>query len=112
MISDTFVSLGYARGEGVAALVLKPLSAALQDGDHIECVIRETGINQDGTTAGMMMPSASAQRDLIRATYKKAGLDAQSPRDRCQYFEAHGTGTPTGDVSTGDARRPEGLPHI
>ncbi len=38
---------GYARGEGVAAVVLKPLSAALRDGDHIECVIRETGGKQD-----------------------------------------------------------------
>ena len=28
---------GYARGEGLAAVVLKPLSAALEDGDHIEC---------------------------------------------------------------------------
>lgn len=34
---------GYARGEGVAAVVLKPLSAALRDGDHIECIVRETG---------------------------------------------------------------------
>lgn len=37
---------GYARGEGVGAVVLKTLSAALRDGDHIECLIRETGINQ------------------------------------------------------------------
>ena len=39
---------GYARGEGLASIVLKPLSAALQDGDPIECVIRGTGVNQDG----------------------------------------------------------------
>lgn len=39
---------GYARGEGVACLVLKKLSDALRDGDHIECIIRETGVNQDG----------------------------------------------------------------
>lgn len=40
---------GYARGEGVGAVVLKTLSAALRDGDHIECLIRETGINQVST---------------------------------------------------------------
>ena len=34
---------GYARGEGIAAVVLKPLSAALRDGDPINCVIRGTG---------------------------------------------------------------------
>ena len=44
---------GYARGEGVASVVLKTLSAALADGDHIECLIRETGTNQDGRTKGM-----------------------------------------------------------
>jgi len=44
---------GYGRGEGFASIVLKTLSAALADGDHIECIIRETGVNQDGRTKGM-----------------------------------------------------------
>lgn len=44
---------GYARGEGVAAVVLKTLGAALADGDDIECVIRETAVNQDGRTRGI-----------------------------------------------------------
>lgn len=89
---------GYARGDGVAAVVLKTLSAALADGDHIECIIRETGLNQDGATPGITMPSSSAQEALIRQTYAKAGLDiVNNPEDRCQYFEAHGTGTPAGD---------------
>ena len=81
---------GYARGEGVAAIVLKTLSAALRDCDHIECLIRETGVNQDGRTKGITMPSASAQASLIRQTYAKAGLDPRNPSDRCQFFEAHG----------------------
>lgn len=46
---------GYARGEGVAAVVLKRLADAEADGDHIECVIRETAVNQDGKTPGMTM---------------------------------------------------------
>jgi hybrid polyketide synthase/nonribosomal peptide synthetase ACE1 len=46
---------GYARGEGVAAVVLKTLSAAEADGDHIECIIRETATNQDGRTPGITM---------------------------------------------------------
>ncbi|TLD28732.1 hypothetical protein PspLS_03350 [Pyricularia sp. CBS 133598] len=62
---------GYARGEGVAALVLKTLSQAIQDDDSIECVIRETGVNQDGRTPGTTMPSARAQQALIRQTYEK-----------------------------------------
>ncbi|KAL8750373.1 MAG: hypothetical protein Q9184_006446, partial [Pyrenodesmia sp. 2 TL-2023] len=43
---------GYARGEGFAAVVLKTMGAAVADGDHIECLIRETGVNQDGRTKG------------------------------------------------------------
>ena len=88
---------GYAGGEGVAAVVLKTLTQAIADGDTIECVIRESGINQDGKTPGITMPSPAAQEALIRQVYKTAGLDVAKPEDRCQYFEAHGTGTQAGD---------------
>ncbi|KAF2215884.1 hypothetical protein CERZMDRAFT_120093 [Cercospora zeae-maydis SCOH1-5] len=88
---------GYARGEGVSALMLKTLSQALADGDHIECIVRETGMNSDGRTTGMTMPSGDAQATLIRDTYARAGLDLRRKDDRPQYFEAHGTGTMAGD---------------
>jgi acyl transferase domain-containing protein len=88
---------GYARGEGVAAVVLKTLSAAIEDGDNIVGVIREIGLNHDGKTKGLTMPSADAQAALIRETYRRAGLDPTTKEGRCQFFEAHGTGTPTGD---------------
>ncbi|KAI1344561.1 hypothetical protein F5Y15DRAFT_411391 [Xylariaceae sp. FL0016] len=88
---------GYARGEGVGSIVMKTLSAALRDGDHIECIIRETGINQDGKTPGITMPSSDLQASLIHETYARAGLDPSKRGERCQYFEAHGTGTKAGD---------------
>ena len=89
---------GYARGEAVAAIVLKRLSDAIADGDHIECLIRATGTNQDGHSAGITVPSTKAQAALIRHTYAKAGLDpVNDARDRPQFFEAHGTGTKAGD---------------
>ncbi|KAJ5815771.1 hypothetical protein N7474_007548 [Penicillium riverlandense] len=94
---------GYARGDGIAAVILKTLSAALADGDHIECLIRETGTNQDGRTKGITMPNPVAQADLIRTTYARAGLDLSKPSDRPQYFEAHGTGTPAGDPVEAEA---------
>lgn len=97
---------GYARGEGIASVVLKTLEQALKDGDQIECIIRETGVNQDGRvryksstkqpkltylqTPGITMPSHTAQEILIRETYAKSGLDARKASDRCQFFEAHG----------------------
>lgn len=39
------------------------------------------------------MPSSESQAELIRQTYSRAGLDPLLETDRCQFFEAHGTGT-------------------
>ncbi|KAF2686198.1 hybrid PKS-NRPS [Lentithecium fluviatile CBS 122367] len=86
---------GYARGEGFSAVILKPLSQAVTDGDHVESIIRETGVNSDGRTKGITMPSATAQTSLIRQVYHSAGLDPLV--DRPQFFECHGTGTSAGD---------------
>ncbi|KAK4449716.1 hypothetical protein QBC34DRAFT_463102 [Podospora aff. communis PSN243] len=94
---------GYARGEGFAAVILKTLKQAIADGDHIECVIRNTGVNQDGRTAGIAMPNPLSQVDLIRRTYARCGLDCRRPEDRCQFFEAHGTGTLAGDPVEAEA---------
>ncbi|KAK8129229.1 beta-ketoacyl synthase domain-containing protein [Apiospora kogelbergensis] len=88
---------GYARGEGVAAVFIKTLSQALADGDRIEGIIRNTGVGSDGRTQGITMPNSEAQASLIMQTYAKAGLDPKLAEDRCQYFEAHGTGTQAGD---------------
>ncbi|QQK46332.1 Lovastatin diketide synthase LovF [Penicillium digitatum] len=84
---------GYGRGEGIASIVLKRLDDAIRDGDPIRAVIRETHLNQDGKTETITSPSPKAQERLIRSCYQKAGIDPRS----IQYFEAHGTGTPTGD---------------
>ncbi|KAJ3496488.1 hypothetical protein NLG97_g2618 [Lecanicillium saksenae] len=88
---------GYTRGEGFSSVILKRLSKATTDGDYIECIIRETGVNQDGRTAGITMPSATAQATLMATAYARAGLDLTQERDRPQFFEAHGTGTQAGD---------------
>ena len=79
---------GFARGEGIGALVIRPLEDAIRDGDCIRSVIRSTAMNQDGKTPGITMPSIEMQERLIRETYQKAGFGLDSTR----YFEAHGTG--------------------
>ncbi|KAL7823910.1 polyketide synthase [Trichoderma gracile] len=84
---------GYARGEGVIAVVLKPVSAAVRDGDMIRAVIRASGSNQDGHTPVITQPSQQAQQDLIQHVYQQANLSLAETR----YVEAHGTGTPVGD---------------
>lgn len=81
---------GYARGEGIAAFFIKTLSCALADGDNIQAVIRETGVNSDGKTQGITVPNSEAQKTLIQSTYQKSNLNPFCPEHRPQYFEAHG----------------------
>ncbi|RYP25133.1 hypothetical protein DL765_000014 [Monosporascus sp. GIB2] len=102
---------GYARGEGVAVVVLKTRQVAEVDGDHIECIIRETALGQDGKTLGQTMPSASAQAQLIRDCYARAGLNLTNPMHHPQYFEAHGTGTLAGDPAEAEAISSAFFPH-
>lgn len=42
---------------------------------------------------GISFPSAGQQINLLRSTYKEAGVDPNN----VQYVEAHGTGTKVGD---------------
>jgi acyl transferase domain-containing protein/acyl carrier protein len=84
---------GYARGEGGAVVVIKPLADALRDGDDIYAQILGTAVSQDGHTDGITVPSAQAQQAAITTALRRAGVD---PND-VGYVEAHGTGTPVGD---------------
>ncbi|OOO04460.1 Beta-ketoacyl synthase [Aspergillus oryzae] len=84
---------GYARGEGIGCLILKPLRDAIQDHDPIRAIIRGSGLNQDGRTPGITLPNGTSQEALMRHVYEVAGLDP------CEtdFVEAHGTGTQAGD---------------
>jgi len=84
---------GYGRGEGAGVVILKPLDQALADSDHVLAVVDEVGVNQDGRTHGITVPSAESQQVLMEKVISRASLAAQS----IQYVEAHGTGTPVGD---------------
>lgn len=83
---------GYARGEGVATVILKRLSHAVQDNDPIHSLILQSSLNQDGRTAGISFPNGDAQAALMRSVYASAGVD---PAETL-YVEAHGTGTQAG----------------
>ena len=84
---------GYVRGEGVGMLVLKKLSAAERDGDHIYGVIRGSAENHGGRAQSLTAPNPKAQAELIKAAYSRAGIDPRT----VSYIEAHGTGTELGD---------------
>ncbi|WP_437669739.1 SDR family NAD(P)-dependent oxidoreductase [Sorangium sp. So ce131] len=84
---------GFGRAEGCAAVVLKRLSDAQRDGDHVLAVIRGTAMNHDGPSSGLTVPSGPAQQALLRAALTQAGLEPAA----VDFVECHGTGTPLGD---------------
>jgi 3-oxoacyl-(acyl-carrier-protein) synthase/acyl carrier protein len=84
---------GTCMGEGVLAIILKPLNKAVQDKDHIYAVIKGSAINQDGATMGITAPNAMAQAEVIEKAWSDAGVDPET----ITYIEAHGTGTKLGD---------------
>jgi polyketide synthase PksJ len=84
---------GTGAGEGVIALLLKPLNKAIKDGDHIAAVIKGSAINQDGSSIGITAPNARAQADVITKAWKDANIDPKT----ISFIETHGTGTKLGD---------------
>lgn len=84
---------GFVRAEGCGMVLLKPLEAALADGDPVLAVIRGTAMNHDGRASGLTVPSGSAQEQVLRAAITQAGIDPAE----IGYVELHGTGTALGD---------------
>ncbi|MFI1935378.1 type I polyketide synthase [Streptomyces sp. NPDC020330] len=85
---------GMSPGDGVGVVLLKRLSDALADGDHIRAVIKGSAVNNDGARKiGFTAPSVQGQRDVIVAAQATAGVTA----DAIGYVEGHGTATPVGD---------------
>ena len=84
---------GYVRGEGAAVLLLKPVEAALRDGDHVYALIKGTSSNHGGRAGGLTVPNPVRQAQLLRDAWRAAEVDPSS----ISLIETHGTGTPLGD---------------
>ncbi len=84
---------GYIPGEGVGVVVLKRLSEAKKDGDHIYGIIRGSALNHGGKTNGYTVPNPQAQSSAIGRALAESKTDAR----HISYIEAHGTGTKLGD---------------
>ena len=85
---------GTVSGNGIGAVVLKPLDHALEDGDPVRAVILGSAINNDGSLkVGYTAPSVEGQAEVVAAAQEFAGVDP----DSLGYIEAHGTGTSMGD---------------
>ncbi|KAM4066064.1 acyl transferase domain-containing protein [Hirsutella rhossiliensis] len=81
---------GFARGEGVACLILKPLGQALKDRDKIRSIIVGSGTNHDGKTSGIAAPSGDAQERLMRDVYARA--QAGDPVEAGAIYRVFGDG--------------------
>ncbi|MDQ7808843.1 condensation domain-containing protein [Amycolatopsis sp. A133] len=93
---------GAVGGEGGGIVVLKPLPAALADGDHVHAVLKGIAVNHNGyRMASMSAPSRAAQTEVITAAWRDAGVDAAT----VGYVECHGSATPLGDVVEVEALR-------
>ena len=84
---------GYVPAEAVAAVLLKPLGAALADGDPIRAVIKGVAVGHGGRAGAVTAPSPQRQSALIERAWRDAGV----PVHTMGLLEAHGTGTKLGD---------------
>ncbi|KAJ4456140.1 putative Highly reducing polyketide synthase sdnO [Paratrimastix pyriformis] len=85
---------GYVRCEGAAIALVRPLSAALANNDHVYAVIKSTFCNSCGhRSQGITFPAHDAQEELLYEALRRAHILPNV----MQYAEAHGTGTDAGD---------------
>ncbi|HTH50223.1 MAG TPA: SDR family oxidoreductase, partial [Candidatus Limnocylindria bacterium] len=84
---------GLAPGEAVAAVLLKPLSKAVADGDLIYGCIRASGVNYDGRTNGITAPDPNSQADLLKGIYESQGIRPEE----IQLAMGHSVGSRLGD---------------
>ena len=84
---------GFVVGEGIGAVLLRPLADALRDGDPVLAVVRGSAVNTSGRTSSYSAPSVEAQAAVVTAALARAGVDPRS----IGCVEAHGTGTELGD---------------
>ena len=90
---------GYVRAEGGVAIVIERADIARAARRPMRLMIAGSGVNSDGRTVGMSLPSAEAQLGLLERVYVEAGVDA----DSLAFIEAHGTGTRVGDPAEANA---------
>jgi phthiocerol/phenolphthiocerol synthesis type-I polyketide synthase C len=84
---------GYVRAEGAVAMVLAKLETAVARHYPVRAVALASGINSDGRTNGISLPSSEGQRELLDRLYGHGAIDTR----RLAFVEAHGTGTRVGD---------------
>ncbi|MFF5360415.1 SDR family NAD(P)-dependent oxidoreductase [Streptomyces scabiei] len=85
---------GFVPAEGVGAVLLKPLSRAVSDGDEVLAVIRSSAVNHKGRTNGPLVPGVEQQEELVEANLRRAGVHPRT----VTYVEASANGSQLGDA--------------
>ena len=98
---------GTMLGEGAGVVVLKRQEDAERDGDRIYALIKGVGVASDGRGLGLLTPRVEGEALALQRAYEMAGI---SPRT-VELIEAHGTGTPVGDLAEIQALRRIFDPH-
>lgn len=80
---------GYCRAEGCVLFVLKPLSLAIKENDHVYGVIKDVMVNQSGNAHSITHPHSETQVKLLSRILERNDLTA----DSIDTVECHGTGT-------------------
>ncbi|PSR19697.1 beta-ketoacyl synthase [filamentous cyanobacterium CCP3] len=83
---------GYVRGEGGGVVVLKRLSDAQKDGDHILAVVRGSAVNHNGRSSSLVAPNGPAQQSVIQKALEMSGVEPH----QVDFVEVQGTGTAVG----------------
>jgi len=90
---------GTMLGEGVGMLCLKRYEDAVADGDRIYATIRGVASSSDGHGGSVLAPNLEGEALAMQKAYAMADISPST----VELLEAHGTGTPVGDVVELDA---------
>lgn len=74
-------------------VMLKPLSLAIADRDHVYGVIKSSVVNHGGKGQGFAVPNPNAQAELVTQAFEKARIDP----DTINYIEVAANGSAIGD---------------
>jgi polyketide synthase PksR len=84
---------GYIPGEGVGAVLLKPLSLAIEDGDRVLAVIKSSFANHSGGRQMYSAPDPKQQEKLIADCIRQSGINS----DSIGYLESAANGSQLAD---------------
>lgn len=85
---------GMIFGDGGGMVLLKKLSEAQKDKDHILAIIKGSAVNNSGNErANFLAPGIKSECEVVKSALRAANVKPES----ISYIETHGTGTPIGD---------------